>query len=154
MSPRNGRILFRIVGIVTILLALFGLLYNASSFYAVASGALDDLVTQSSQPYLLQAFYVMSSICVAFYVLLLICGIQFLRQSASLLWLFVGVVLAEIAFHLVVRSLWHHSTLSLSIAGATGISSGGLVPQAFLLFPLWAPIAVWFARRSQAHRAP
>ena len=154
MSLRWAQIALRAVGIIAILLAIGGLLYTAASLYAVASGGIDQLAVEASTPYVHTAFYVMASTCVAFYAVLLLCGIQFVRLRSSLWWLFLGLLVAEVIYYLLVGWLWSHSTLGNSIAGASGISSGGLVLQFVLLFPLWAPIIVWLSRRSQIRHAP
>jgi hypothetical protein len=126
----------------------FGLLYNGASFYAVTSGALDTVQNQEPMPYVYQAFYVLSALCVACYIALAVCGIQFLRLSTSLIWLFVGVFVIEAIMWFATGRLWLHPTYGPSVAAATGISQGGLVPQFFTLLPLWAPVVVWLARRS------
>jgi hypothetical protein len=137
-----------VVGVVVLVCAGFGLLYNGASFYAVAAGALDTVQNEKPMPYLYQAFYVLSAACVACYIALAVCGVQFLRLSTSLIWLFVGVFIVEAIMWFATGRLWSHPTYGLSVAAATGISQGGLVPQFFILLPLWAPVVVWLARRS------
>jgi len=97
---------------------------------------------------LYQAFYVMSAVCVTCYIVLAVCGVQFLRLSTSLMWLFVGVLIVEVAMWFITGRLSLHPTYGYSVGAATGISQGGLVPQFFILLPLWAPVLVWLARRS------
>jgi hypothetical protein len=135
-------------------LAISGLLYNAASLYGVASGAIDKLTVENSTPYVHAAFYVMSAICVLFYAVLFLCGVQFVRLRSAIWWLFAVVLAAEVLFYFGVGWLWSHPTLGGSIAAATGISGGGLVLQFVVLFPLWAPIVVWLAHRSTIARAP
>ena len=57
------------------------------------------------------------------------------------------VMAAEIVFFLILGMLWARSRHAMSIGAATGISSGGLMLQWFILFPVWAPIVVWLARQ-------
>ena len=154
MSLRWAQIALRAVGIVAILLATGGFLYTAAYLYAVASGGIDQLAVEAGTPYVHTAFYVMASACITFYAVLLLCGIQFVRLRSSLWWLFIAVLVSEVIYYLLIGWLWSHSTLGSSIAGASGISSGGLVFQFVLLFPFWAPIIVWLARRSQIRHAP
>jgi hypothetical protein len=154
VTERWARILLRLVGILAVLLALAGFLYTAASLYGVESGAIDQLAVESGTPYVRAAFYVMASVCVVFYGVLLLCGVQFVRLRSALWWLFTAVLAAEVVFHFAVGWLWSHPTLGGSIAGATGISSGGLVFQFLLLFPLWAPIVVYLAHRSRSRYAP
>ena len=154
MSLRASRVLLRSVGIVAILFAFEGFLYTAPALYEVAFGAIDQLAVELSLPYVHTAFYVMASICIFFYAILLICGVQFARLRSSLWWLFAAILAAEVIFHFTVGWLWSHPTVGGSIAGATGISSGGLSLQFLLLFPLWAPVLVYVAHRTQRNYAP
>lgn len=148
MRPNIARLTLRIVGTVLLICAGLGLLYNGASFYAVATGALETVRPEQPVPYLYQAFYVLSAICIACYVALVVCGVQFLRVSTSLIWLFVGVLAVEVIMWFATGRLWLHPTYGPSVAAATGISQGGLVPQFIILLPLWAPPVVWLARRS------
>jgi len=154
VSLRWAHILLRGVGIVAVLLAAGGVLYTATSLYTVASGGIDELAVEAGTLYVHSAFYAMATICLFFYAVVLICGVQFIRLRSSLWWLFSVVLVAEVAFHFLVGWLWSHPTLGESIAGASGISSGGLVLQFVVLFPLWAPIVVWFAHRTRTTYAP
>ena len=154
MPQRWANIMLRVVGVIAILVAVGGILYTAASLYAVASGGIDQLAIESDTPYVHAAFYVMASVCVFFYAVLLLCGVQFIRLRSSLWWLFAAVLAVEVIFFFLVGYLASHPTFGSSIAGATGNSSGGLVFQFFVLFPLWAPIIVWLAHRSRSHHAP
>ena len=154
MSLRWAHVLLRAVGIVAVLLAAGGVLYTATSLYTVASGGIDELAVEAGTPSVHSAFYVMATICLFFYAVVLICGIQFIRLRSSLWWLFSAVLVAEVAFYFLVGWLWSHPTFGESIAGASGISSGGLVLQFVVLFPLWAPIVVWLAHRTWSTYAP
>ena len=148
MRPDIARIALRFVGVVALACAGFGLLYNGVSFYVVVTGGLETVQYEMPVPYLYQAFYVLSALCVACYVALAVCGVQFLRLSTSLIWLFAGAMALEIVMWSVTGRLWLHPTYGRSVAAATGISQGGLVPQFFIFLPLWAPVLVWLARRS------
>ena len=148
MPANIARISLRTVGVVVLVCAGLGLLYNGASFYAVATGALETVPKEEPMPYLYQAFYLFSALCVVCYIALAVCGVQFLRLSTSLLWLFVGVFVIEALMWFATGRLWSHPAYGRSVAAATGISQGGLVPQFFILLPLWAPVVVWLARRS------
>jgi hypothetical protein len=156
VTQRWARILLRSVGILAVLLAIAGLLYTAASSYqVVVSDDIDQLATEHGAPYIRAAFYVMASICVAFYLVLLLCGVRFVLLHSGLWWLFTAILAAEVLYYFSIGYwFWPHPTLGRSIAGATGISSGGLMFQFLLLFPLWAPVAVYLARRSENRRAP
>jgi len=94
-----------------------------------------------------EAFYVMSAICVFFYGILVWIGIDFLFGNSERWVIFVMVLMAGIVYVLAVGLLWARSTHAMSISAASGISSGGLMVQLFILFPVWAPVVVWLARK-------
>src|SRR5438067_1584692 len=148
MSARLPRITLRIVGAVTIGLALVGLLYNGAGIAAISSGAFDQTVaTDASQRYLFVAFYVLSGLCITAYIVLFVCGVQFCRLAVWWLWPFLAALGLEAILYFFTGRLWNHPTYGMSIAGATGISEGGLVPQFYSLFPLWALLIVRLSAR-------
>lgn len=132
------------VGIVSIGVAAIGLWYNLTTLFTDFS----DLVQQQHLPYFYPAFYIMSSICVACYTILVVCGVQFLRLRTKLLRLFVSVIIFEVVYFFAIAALWLAPRIGTSVRGATGVANGGMMFQAFILFPLWAPfLAGWAARR-------
>ena len=135
-------VFLRSIGIASILLAAWGLLYNAMFILPEFFLGSDE----PAGPYFYPAFYTMSAICIACYVLLLTLGIQFVRLNTSNLGLFVFLFLFEIIFIEVVFILWKQPTFGMSIAEATGVANGGLMLQKWTLFPLWAIPAVLWAR--------
>ena len=149
MSPTIARIFLRIVGAVIVVCAAIGLLFNANSFFAIASGTLEDAIGQH-EPYLYEAFYTLSAVCVICYLALALCGIQFIRLSTSLFWLLALTFSVEAVAFFGTGRLWAHPVYGDSVAAASGIALGGLMPQFFIFLPLWAPILVWVSRRSLA----
>jgi hypothetical protein len=132
------------VGIASIAMAGIGLWYNLMTLFTDFS----DLVQEKGIVYFYPAFYTMSAICIACYVALLLCGVQFVQLRTSLLKLFVGVIIFEIVYFFSIGPMWLIPKIGMSIGAATGVANGGLMFQAFILFPLWAPfIAGWAARR-------
>jgi len=132
------------VGIVSIAVAAIGLLYNMISLFTDFS----DLVQEQGTVHFYPAFYTMSVICIACYIALLTCGVQFVRLRTNLLKLFVGVIIFEIVYFFSIGPMWLIPKIGMSVAAASGVANGGLMFQAFILFPLWAPfLAVWAARR-------
>jgi len=132
------------VGIVSIAVAAIGLLYNMISLFTDFS----DLVQEQGTVHFYPAFYTMSAICIACYIALLTCGVQFVRLRTNLLKLFVGVIIFEIVYFFSIGPMWLIPKIGMSVAAASGVANGGLMFQAFILFPLWAPfLAVWAARR-------
>ena len=154
MPQKWVNISLRGVGIVSVVVAVGGICYTLASLFAVATGAIDQVAVVYKTPHVHAAFYVMASTCMLFYGAVFVCGVQFIRLRSSFWWLFTAILGAEVAFHFLVGWLWSHPTLGSSIAGASGISSGGLMLQFFILFPLWAPIAVWLAHRNRSRFAP
>lgn len=131
------------VGIVAIAMAGLGLSYNLTTLSADFSS----VVEEHSIPHFYPAFYAMSAICIACFIALLICGVQFVRLRTSLLRLFMGVIIFEIAYFFSIGAMWLIPKIGMSIAAASGVANGGLMCQAFILFPLWAPFVAWRAAK-------
>ena len=148
MPPRAARIVLRTVGVAIVVCAALGLLYNAFSLFAVTSGALDKVPFPEPLPYLYEAFYTLSALCVASYIALVISGVRFIRLSFSLWWLFAVGLAIEGGLYFLTGRLWLHPEYGTSIAAATGIAEGGLVLVFYTFLPLWAPILVLVAWHS------
>jgi hypothetical protein len=133
-----------VVGVASLAVAVFGAWYNFSTFGAVAA----DLQPDPKAPYYHQAFYIMSGFCVAFYLALAAIGIQLIRGKTNVWGWLLGVVILEVAYFVATSFLWLSPTLGVSVASATGVSSGGLMIQLITLFPVWAPLVAWLASRS------
>ncbi len=139
------RLLYAIAGIGSIGSAAAGFWYNSVVLSSFFRGAFQP---DPETPYFLHAYIVMSAICWACFALLLICGIQFLRMKTKLVNAFMGLLLFEVLYFFAVGVLWMlPEGVGMSIAAATGVANGGLVFQAFVLFPLWAPILLMVAGR-------
>ena len=148
---RGISVTLRAVGATSILLALTGFAYNAKSF----AGVLRTDISEPAAPYLTAAFLTLSGVCVVCYLALLVLGIDFLRLQTRGRHLFAVLMAFEVLFPVLIRLVCElgSETVAMSVAGATGISIGGLVPQFLLGFPLWAPVAIALAHRS-ANRVP
>jgi len=134
------------VGIVCIVFALLGGWYNSTTLLGSLSGVFSDLVEQHDIPYFYVAFYTMSAMCLLCYAILLFCGVQFLRFRTGVFPLFVGVLLFEVAYFFSVALMWMMPHVGVSVAAATGVANGGLMFQAYVVFPLWAPFVSWWAK--------
>lgn len=133
------------VGIVSIAMAIIGLWYNTTS---LSVNYFSDPVQEDNMEYFYPAFYTMSAICIICYIILLICGVQFIRLRTNLVKLFIGVVIFEFVYVFSIGFFWFIPKIGMSIAGATGVANGGIMYQIFILFPLWAPFVVaWAARK-------
>ena len=131
---------------VTVVACLIGLYYNFSTLTIDMSNSSDDFETP---PYFYQAFYSMSAICILFYLSLLVMSADFIRGNYRMLLPFTGVMVAEVIYFFLVGALWFHPQFGRSIAAATGVANGGLMIQFATLLPLWAPLALWAAKRNQ-----
>jgi glucan phosphoethanolaminetransferase (alkaline phosphatase superfamily) len=144
-----------IVGIVSILTAIFGLYYNAMSTISALHGAFEPMLKKGDEPYFYQAFFIMSAICVCCYAILLVCGIDLVRSRLRWSRLVSFLLLFEVVYFFAIGSLWLEPTIGLSVGAATGVATGGLMGQFIILFPLWGPLLLWWARsRQQAIDAP
>ena len=141
---KKAKVILRVIGLITILLAGMGLRYNSITLFADYS----DAFTDRPIPYFYPAFYTMSAICIICYVALIIIGIQFIRLRTGLRRFFVGVLIFEFVYFFSIGFLWLPPNIGLSIGAATGIANGGLMLQALILFPLWAPFVVGWAERN------
>ena len=90
----KAKVILRVIGLITILLAGMGLWYNSKTLFADYS----DVLTDQSIPYFYPAFYTMSAICIICYVALIIIGIQFLRLRTGLRRIFAGVLIFEFIY--------------------------------------------------------
>lgn len=137
-------------GVVTLLCALFGLLYTAQSLAVSLGGGFGDLARHHQMTHFYPAFYLMSAVSIACYVALLWGAFQLTRQRFSYSGLLIGVWLFEIVYFLAVGLLFRSSQLGASVAGATGVANGGMMAQFFILLPVWGPIAVLWTKRRYA----
>jgi drug/metabolite transporter (DMT)-like permease len=131
------------IGIVSIILALLGLSYNVCTIF----GDYSNVTKEHNQQYFYPAFYIMSSICIICYLIILICGIQYVRIRTKIFPLFLSILIFEIVYFFSVGFMWLIPQIGHSVAGATGVSNGGMVFQFITLFPIWAPIIVAIASR-------
>jgi len=140
------------VGIACLLMAAAGIWYNSEYLTVDYSETLE---TQSAENPEIKGddlsdfytvFYVLSGICISFYIILAITGIQLIRLKISWVFVLLGIVVAEVVYYIVLGRLWGLPQYGRSIAAATGVSSGGLVFQGLSLFPIWAPLAALWAR--------
>ena len=137
----STRILFwsyvlRFFGVCNILFALIGIAFNVYSFFQSSEPPLDNKTST--------AYFVMSYICIAFYILLAIAGVQLIRLRY--IWAYYTPIIfaAEILYFMVIVGLWGHPTWGDSIGGATGIANGGLSIQYLTLYPIWASCVLLF----------
>jgi len=145
------KVVIRVIGILSIIMACLGLWYNTSSFFSF----LNIVEYDPEMPYFKPAFFIMSFVCVACYVALLVIGIEFVRLKLRFRRMFTGLLIFEVAYFISISILWSVPVrnFSMSVAAATGIANGGLMFQFITLFPLWAPLLiVWAHKRINAQQ--
>jgi hypothetical protein len=141
---KKASVVLRIIGIISIVFAVLGFLYNSTTFLVSWSKDFRD----KDALYFYPAFYIMSFICAICYSVLLICGIQFIRLRTRLFPLFVGVLIFEFIYIFSIGITWLIPGIGSSIGAATGVANGGLSLQIFILFPLWGSLlAGWASKR-------
>ncbi len=127
-----------VIGIASILLGLAGIWYSLSTLFIDFS---EDI------PYFYPVFYIMSGICIACYLGLLFCGIQFVKRQTAVTKLFSILICFEIAYFFFISVLWAVPVLGEAVAAATGVATGGMMFQIVTLFFLWAPLLSNYAVR-------
>jgi len=143
---KKAKVVLIIIGIVSIVLGCFGLWYNSQTLFSVLSNP--NAFEEEDTPYFYQSFYTMSALCICCYIGLITSGIQFIRLKTNLLILFIGILIFEFLYFFSIGTLWLSPRIGMSIAAATGVANGGLAPQIFTLFPIWASIlAIWATRK-------
>src|SRR5262245_40767651 len=136
------------VGVTSLILGLIGISYNWVTLSVDYSSVPQEVDGEVVPAHFYTAFYLMSAICVTFYAALLVVGIQLIRQRSSWAYVLLAVIILEVLFYIGTGVMWRSSQYGLSVAAATGVSSGGLSLQIILLFPIWGPwIALWAHRK-------
>ena len=147
---KKAKVIMIGMGIVSISMAVVGLWYNLTTLFTNFSS----LVQEYDIPHFYPAFYTMSTICIGCYLVLLTCGVQFIRLRTGLVKLFVGILIFEVVYFFSIGTMWLIPKVGMSVGAATGVANGGLMFQAFILFPLWAPfLAGWAHKRLIASEA-
>ncbi|MFZ3138361.1 MAG: hypothetical protein WA126_13340 [Thermodesulfovibrionales bacterium] len=145
---RNIKASLITLGVVSIICAVLGLFYNMSTIWASFSGAFQKLIKEKNLLYFYPSFYAMSAICVVFYLLLIFCGVYFMRLKIRFTNLFIAILLCEVLYFFSLGFVgWNLKGASLSIAAATGVANGGLMAQFVILFPLWGIVLVLWVRK-------
>jgi len=135
------------VGVACLILSAAGIWYNSGYLLKDYSGMFEEYNTVAADlSYFYVALYVLSGICVTFYVLLAITGIQLIKLKTQWAFMLLSIIIAEVVYYIILGYMWQHPEYGFSIAAASGVSSGGLVFQVFILFPIWAPAAALWAR--------
>ena len=145
-GPPRTNIPVVIVGAIIVVTAVLGIGYDAMSGIAALMGAFEPMLQAQGIPYFYHAFAAMSGICVVFYGVLLVCGIDLARSRLRSTMLVTLVFVLEMASFLAIGPLWLHPTVGPSIGAATGVATGGMMIQFLILLPIWAPFVLWWAK--------
>jgi len=140
-------LVFRVFAIANFVFAGIGLLFLGSSVMGLRAA---NLGNTSTHPYFLQAFWAMTATNFVFLALLVFGGIRLLQLRTLGVIVCNGVFVAEILYFMSLGFLWSSAfptTVSMSVAGATGVGSMGVSPQLLCGYPLVALISLNLARR-------
>lgn len=140
----------RAVGVMSLILGLVGLVYNAVTLSADYSSFLQDSKNEVDPKQFYTALYVMSGICVVFYIALFVMGTQLIKKKSGWSMGLLGLIILEVFYYVTIGVMWRNPQYGMSVAAASGVSSGGLSFQVFTLFPVWGPLVALWARRNQA----
>jgi len=136
-----------VVGVVAIVTAILGLLYSALTISTAIQGDFSSVNDEYDLRYFYQAFFIMSAICIACYLILAVCGVSLVRSRLGSSRLVTLVLLFEVGYIFAIGMLWLEPTFGRSIGAATGVANGGMTIQMIILFPLWGPLLLWWAKR-------
>lgn len=133
------------VGIVSIIIAVIGICRNLAMLFLnilLATQASNNLC---SRP----VFFVASAISTVCYLVLLGCGVQFvrLRTGLTVFGFFAGVIVCEFVLFLFSGFMAPLSGAGINIHLAYSMAMSGMMFQVYILFPLWAPCLAWWAAR-------
>jgi hypothetical protein len=135
------------IGIVAILTGSLGIRYVVPSIQHALNGAFDDLVMKDGIRYFYPVFFISAGFCIACYIAMIGCGIALLRFRLRWAGLLIGVLIFEFVRWIVMAGMMTNPSIGPAIAAASGVATGGDMYQFFVLFPLWAPIALWWSKR-------
>jgi hypothetical protein len=139
------------IGVVTMLCAVVGLLYNAQSLVVGLRGGFDDIAREPVMRHFHVVFYLMSGVCIACFLVLLWGGYHLARRRLSVAGVLAVAWLFEIGYLTAIRYISRLSDIGAGIAGAAGVANGGMMAQFFILLPFWGPLAMlWVARRASS----
>jgi len=144
----NKKTIRKLLGIVALLMAGFGLYYNSQTAYVAITGGFEGIHPDGNPKYFYLIFAVMSTICVLCYLLLSWLGIRLLLGRTFRGQVFNGLMIFEVLYFLCLGPLWLTPVIGRSIAASTGVATGGLMAQFLILFPIWAPFLLWWTERS------
>lgn len=147
----KAKVCLIIIGVVSVVLASLGLLYNLTSFAAMLRGSFSEIAQRPDTQHFVPAYLVMSAICVGCFVLLIVCGVTFITGRTHLTRFFVILVIFMALYPFSIGLFWFLPGIGMSIGAATGVANGGLMLPILILFPVWGPLAaVWAARKVEA----
>ena len=129
-----------VIAALLIVSGVLGLLYNLDSLFAEFSGAFDQAPDIADLPHFYTAFYVMSTVCICCYLVIIAASFGLCLGSAICARLLAKLMLFEVLYFFALGSIWTLPSVGLGIAAATGIANGGLTYQFLLLMPIWIPI--------------
>lgn len=145
-----------IIGSFSLVFSILGLSYNYITAFQDYAGTINDRNLIHFYP----IFYIMSGVCVIFYMALGFCGIQLLRLKVNALKYLIWSIVMELVYLFCLVGLFLNYVISQregmsaferSLSGAFAAANGGLGFQLFTLFPIWgALLSYWCLRRENS----
>ena len=88
--------MLRIVGASGVLLALIGFWYNVNTFSTDYAPLLAELADEGDVSHFNTAFLIMSGVCVVFFSILLMTGVQLLRLKTNWAFVLLAIMVLEV----------------------------------------------------------
>jgi hypothetical protein len=149
---RACKLLVRIVGVLSLLFAAFSVLVCALMAIGILISPPKDL-----QPYFYSAYAVIAGGTFLLSLLLGFAGWSLARLRTARWWLLAFVCITFYFFMHQIGALWLHPKFGMSIAAATGVGLGGLMPIEASYFYAWGPAIAGLChallRNRQGHTA-
>ena len=137
-------------------LGSLNLLFSAFGIYLACQSLMSTrfLANTAEEPFVVQAFYVMTVANLVLLVMLAWAGYLLLTDRSSAAKFCNFVFVAESLYIIVWLFLPFKGSLSLSVAAASGIGNVGTTPQLLVLYPLVGLLALKIGRRSVQRQDP
>src|SRR5215510_10750198 len=94
--PRRALI---VVGGASVILGLIGIAFNAFTLFSDYTSVLQEVTGEVVPEQFYTAFYIMSGICLSFYMALLVIGSQLIRQRSRWAFGLLGIMVLEALYY-------------------------------------------------------
>jgi hypothetical protein len=138
---------FRVFGVANLVAAGLCVCFTIMGIIGLAAS---NLRNSAQSPYFLEAFVAMVAINITFEIMLAIAGVRLWQTRREGLAICNVLFPVEAVYFLIIVILWSQAvpeSVSLSVAGATGIGNGALVLQWSTGYPIIALVVLNILRR-------